>query len=182
MNKIRILAALLAAMLLNGLTLATPAPGSAESGTVRDSSSDAPDQLDLVRLRGDNGARRVRIALHVDDLQDRGRFEIGVWWRDENIAYAYFARIRHTEDGRKVIFRRSKEGSDTDPAWTCAERRGELAFRPARDRIILSVPHGCLRAYDYYKVINDWTLFGRTHWLKDGRWRFDAVDLELDRG
>ena len=184
MKKTGLLVVLVTALLLTGITLTAPAPVAADSDIVHDRSRDVPAWMDIVKLRGTNGQRKVRVALHLRDLQYRGKIELGVSWRTgDSVGYAFFVRIRHTDDGLRAVYKHSKTGGDTDPAWTCGENHGVLAYRPHRDRIILTVPHGCLRAYDGIRVINDWAVYGQTHRYHRSRLQFDSLRTgRLSRG
>jgi hypothetical protein len=184
MKKLGILVALLAALLLNGLTLATPAPTSADSGITHDSNDDKPAWFDLVKLRATNGEHRVRFALHVRNLQERGRFHLGASWTDRNLSLGFYVEVRHTDDGLSTRYRRWVESNDVDPLWKCGKNRGDIAWRPGRDRIIFTVPQRCLRHYDYYRVINRWTFSAYGQGVVDGRKRYDFLEdpVVLDRG
>ena len=183
MKKTVIFAALVAA-LLNVSTLNAPAPASAESGVAHDRSGEVPAFMDVVKLNGKNGQRNVRVVLHVRDLQDRGKVELGVIWRHGfEYGYYYFVRVRQTDDGIKTEFRRETLGGDSSPEWTCGKNHGEFAYQPAEDRVMLTVPHGCLRAFDGIRVINNWGVYANTWGTVRGHRRFDAAHTgRLERG
>jgi hypothetical protein len=184
MKKIGVLVALLAAMLLNGLTVATPAPASAESGVLHFAEGNRPAWFDVVKLRGTNGAHKVRLALHVRDLTTRGEFELGVRWQGGDSEVAYYVRARHTDEGLTTRYHYYINESDVDPKWRCGTNRGTVAWRPARDRIILTVPHRCLRRYDYAHVINTWDFYAWSKGKVEWEIAVDAptTSLTLDRG
>jgi hypothetical protein len=183
MRKIGILAATLAAGLCQ--LAVTSAPAAAETRIVHDARGDVPAFMDVVKLRATNGAHRIRIALHVRNLQpDHGRFELGVTWsHGSDYGYSHFVRIRATRSGAVVDHRSSTLGGDVEPAWTCGENRGTLVYRPARDRIIFSAPQRCLRTYDHIRVVNNWSFYAVSHRWVDGELQFDSTrTARLRRG
>lgn len=139
MKKLGILAALLAALVLNGLTLTAPAPAAAETVSKTLTSGDADTAIDVTHLRIRNGQSRWRMAVKVDDLTTEGVFtlgwskdvrrgwkglEVGLRWRN-GTARAYVA-VTHW-DGSVLT---SCDGAEHK--WLRAE-----------DRIVVDVPHRC---------------------------------------
>jgi hypothetical protein len=167
--------AALAATMLTAVTLAAPTPVSAETATVHDEPDNLPVWMDLATLRGVNEEHRARAVLHVEDLQNRGRFELGFTWHEGDTGYGFFVRVRHTASGMKTTFRHEKQGGDSSPRWTCAENHGTFKYEPSADRITLSVPHACLRAYDGIRVINNWGAYGNAYRFVDGDLQFDTL-------
>jgi len=185
MNKLGTLVALFVALLVSAFTLVSPSPASAESETVHDASGEVPEWMDVVALRATNNQHRMRVVLHVRDLQDRGKFELGFRWNGgDDVGYYFFVRVRQTDDGIKTDFRHEKQSGDSSPKWTCAENHGTFSYDPEDDRILLAVPHACLRAYDGIRVINNWGGYGVSYGgYVDGELRFDSQRTKrLQRG
>lgn len=184
MKKIGALVVLACALLSAGLVLSLPAPAAAESRTVRDKPDDLPAWMDLVRLRGDNKEHRMRAVVQVRNLERRGKVEVGFHWhRGLEFGYSYFVRVRHTRDGLKASFRRETLGGDSSPRWTCAENHGRFDYDTRKDRVVLAVPHACLRAFDHIRVVHNWGAYASTYRFVDGDLQYDALGTgRLRRG
>jgi hypothetical protein len=179
MKKIGMLAALLAGLLLNGLTLTSPPSASAETGGVTyESGGNKNAAIDLTRLRVRNRQHRVMMVVKVVDLGNRGRFRFYMVEDSPEPVFGLEAEV-FRRDGQ-VVDRFREFGDGWSAARKCADSR--VRWARARELIRLSFPQHCFHA----PLPDSWEFdtFSKLRFSSDVRSEIDnpRKSLVLDRG
>jgi|GEM_PF-6090333 len=140
-KPIGILLAILSAVAINGLTLAAPAPASAESGSVTYASGGTKrPEIDQTSLWARNGPRRITVVLRVKDLTSAGRFILFV---EEDSPEPWFGTSVEVfkRDGRVIQRYRQLDFENGSEPRRCAA--GEVRWAAGRDFIRFRFPQSC---------------------------------------
>ncbi|KAA1418460.1 hypothetical protein F0U44_08055 [Nocardioides humilatus] len=178
MNKLSILAATAAALLINGFA-PTP-PASAETGAVLYATGGGKlAAIDLTGLHVRNAPRHVEMVAHVRDLTDAGRFTF--YMSDPSFEGVFGLNVEVRQRGDGTVVTHFREWGD---GWSAARACPDATVRWAegRDLIRLGFPQGCFHGglQDQWRF----TVHSRLHYGSNDRTERDHTHqhLVLQRG
>lgn len=140
----RRLVAIAATVLMMGTTVlaGTTSPAEANSGSTKYARHDSiPAAIDLLRLKVDNGDKRVTMSVRVRDLKRRGEFEF-YYWRGGTATpppQSVLITVRWVDGGPLAKF----QPCDTEVCEPAPCAGVTADWRPRADVVTVSMPQRC---------------------------------------
>lgn len=152
MRVLRILAAgLTATVLATGLS---PGPAMAETATFKDERGDAPDRVDIRRVKVKHTTRNVKVVVKFVNLRkkDASLHDLAVWFATEpgtRPQYLVGASAYHLYFGETKGWRLKQQKKHPYGNIDC---ESGYRYQPAKDRIVFRFPRTCLDSPDRIRV------------------------------